>query len=184
MIRTMQRPLMAALASIMILAAFGCTQAPRAQVRDLDTYHVVTIGKMRYVTPDGFHMVSREPGSISHHYDRLPGTIITVSVDPTPPRSLKLDAEAEKTRFQGEIPNGFSRSAQYKKDDARERVTAFVEGQREDGQRLYGVMALIRENSDTATVKVVGYYENRDAITELVESVVRAIELTPPPPMY
>ncbi|CAN5483635.1 hypothetical protein BH09SUM1_BH09SUM1_29330 [soil metagenome] len=166
-----------AAAGLLVGALGACSTAPKAVVTDYDSFQTVKLGAASYTTPIGFHVIEEGPGYVIHSYDRMPDTYIRTEVNQNPPRSLKFDADAEKRKFMDEVPGAILKSVQYRERDERRRIRVLVDGLTKDNKRLYGSMMMVREEGNSAVIKVVGPYENRAAISRLTDNLASGVVL-------
>ena len=119
-------------------------------------------------------------GFVEHEIAALPDTTVRVAIDSNPPRSFKFDSDAEKRRFMDEIDNSILRSVQASRQPVKDGpvivseqrwMKVITEGQRRDGEKMTGVMLIIREGDRTATIKAIGPHENRLEINRAVETL-------------
>lgn len=191
--------LLQSLAAVVVLAVLsGCTGRLDIDVHDVDTYHVVKIGPVSYIAGEGLDVTEKGRTSVTHEVARIPGSILTVAVDPSPPRDFRFDADAEKRKFVKALPKGYLTSAQYGEVDdwvrargsagdiprgekafekkVQERVRVNARGTTPEGEELAGVMIVLREAGSTATVKVVGPYRQAPRLNALAESIADSVE--------
>jgi hypothetical protein len=135
------------------------------------------MGGMRYVTPQGVRATEQHGGEVRHEIASLPGTVVVVRYDSHPPRSLRFDADAEKRRFLDEVPAGELTSVQYHTEGGREHVKVKAKGMEKGGDALFGAMVLVRETNRTATIRLVGPWAQRDAISRITDDMARRVEL-------
>jgi hypothetical protein len=167
--------------TFLALASAGlssCYKAAKPRVGDFDTYQIVRLGPAEYVTPDGVKVTKTGPGFVEHQVNFLPNSTVRVEVDPNPPRDFKFDADAEKRRFLDELDNSYLRSAQYSENDGVRRIRVFAEGTR-DEQPVHGILYVIRQQTDTATIRLVGPRGDRVEINRLGERLADAMKLEP-----
>lgn len=167
--------LVAAVAGALLLA--GCASAPKAIVQDLDTYQVVDIGDVHYVTPDGITVTDKGRGFATHELRNLPGVKATVAVDANPPRDFRLDGDVEGRRFVRDLPGGQLTSVQFYELEGRQHLKILAKGTQKDGSGLFGTVVMIREGSKTAAVRATGPVGNRAEIDRLAEDISKRIEL-------
>ncbi|MBI1293057.1 hypothetical protein GC173_17755 [bacterium] len=154
----------------------GCSSAPRPVVQDFDTFQVVNIGQLRYTTPDGYHVVRQKAGYAIHEAGQLPGSTIMVKYDVNPPRNLNFDADAEKRQFLDQVPGARLTSAQYSEEGARKRIKIMVEGLTREKEQLRGALLMVREGNRTATVRIIGPWEDRNEINHQIEKLAASFE--------
>jgi hypothetical protein len=156
----------------------GCAGGPRPSVDDFDSYQIVQIGKLRYITPDGIRASDKRRGLVQHDILNHPDVFVKVAFDSNPPRSLRFDADAEKRRFLDQVPNGELTSVQYGEYEGRQHIKIMVRGRQRDGRLVHGNLLLLREGGNTATVRLIGPWEKRDAMNGYIESFSRTMEFT------
>lgn len=169
---------MLATAVFAIGLASGCGSKVRPEVQDFDSYQVIRMGPVRYITPEGMKVVKEGRDFVIHEDASIPGTTFTVRTETSPPRSLKFDADAEKRMFLSEVDQSRLTSAQYDEDKKRRTVTIFIEGLDEKTNTpLYGMMKVMRDGDDTASIRALGPRDQRHRITPVVERLSRDITL-------
>lgn len=167
------------LLAIAVLGLTACSRGPQPVVNNFDTFQTVQLGPISYTAPDGVRVTEKGPGYLVHEIERLPGVVVRVELDASPPRSLKLDADAAKRRFISGIPNGVLRSVQYDKLDQKEIIKVFADGNRETGEKLYGSMMMLRQGNRTARIKVQGPYEDRNQIENIMQRIAMEVKFSP-----
>ncbi len=160
-----------------VLVAGGCAVGSKPTVRDFDSYEEVTIGPVHYVTPQGTRVLEQGAGYVDHSIAAVPGGVFTVEVDPSPPRSLRDDADQKKRRFLRSIPNGRLTSVQYHEVGERRYVRVFAKGTTEGGKELTGVMTYLREKKSAAVVKSVGPLEYQNELRHATEDLAGRVKL-------
>jgi len=171
-----------AAAAALNLLLTGCATAPQAEVRDFDTYQVISLGDANYVTPMGVRAVNSGRGFVEHQIDHLPGVSVRVSIDPNPPRDFKFDSDAATRQFLDELDTSFLRSAQYSKpvyrngEEVRTQqwMKVFTEGQGSEGP-ISGVLLIVREQNETALIRLIGPRDKRFEMNQMVERIARAV---------
>lgn len=187
------------LAAVLVLTVLsGCAGRLNISVQDVDTYHVVKIGAASYIAGDGLAVTDTGRRSVTHEVGHIPGAVLTVSVDPNPPRDFRFDADAEKRKFVKALPRGYLTSAQYAEVDdwvrargaagelprgeeafekkIQERVRVNARGTTPAGEEIAGAMIVLREMGRTATVKVTGPYSEAPKLNILVERIADSVE--------
>ncbi len=162
----------------MITVLASCGSSNRPIVKDYDTYETVRIGPVYYTLPEEVSVVSTGTGYVDHESSKIKDTIIRVEVDTSPPRSLKFDADAERRRFLSEVPGSYTTSVQHVARDNQDNLKLLVRGRDSDGTMLYGAMSVLRSEGNTAVLKIVGPFSERDEINILAERLTPAFTLT------
>ncbi len=163
------------LAAITVAAA-GCQHMPRAEVKDYDTFQLINLGEVWYTAPEGLPVIERGRGYVVHSVDAIPGAHLRIEADPSPPRSLRVDAGTHKRRFVSEVAVLASSSVQYSDRKDREIVKVIARSRLDDPNARFGSMMLIRKDRTTAIVKVWGPLAKRTEMNNLIERMSRHIQ--------
>lgn len=174
----LRRTMLLAMGLVALVLASGCGSKVRPEVQDMDTYQVIRMGPVRYITPQGMRVVDKGRNYVVHQDEAIPGTTFTVRTETSPPRSLKFDADAEKRMFLSEVSRSRPTSAQYHEEKDRRTVTVFIEGVDEKTNTpLYGMLKVMREGDNTASIRALGPRDHRHRITPVVERLSRDLKL-------
>ncbi len=158
------------------LLAMGCAKKPEADIARFESFEMVQLGDFRYNTPMNVSTSSPRRGMLVHDYVHAPNTQLSVHLDLTPPRSLKLDGESEMRRFLTEIPRGQVQSVQYQEVRNLQNVRIFADGFDRNGNHLSGQLVMTRIGDKTMIFRAIGPMEEAEAITRLFEWFVRSLE--------
>lgn len=176
MIRRLPPPVLAATVVFAAGLVAGCAKPPMAGSQDFDTYQVVAIGPIEYVTPRGIRVVEEGPGYAVHEIASLPGTRVRVDLKVDPPRSLRIDSDAEMRRFLRELPAASWSSVLYDQISDRELVRVAAKGRTETGEPLFASLSVVREEGQTAVIRIVGPRDQSAQILDLAEDLGRRLE--------
>ncbi len=158
----------------------GCSHAPKPDIGDFDTYQVINIGEVKYITPNGLRAVDSGPGYVEHEIEDIPEALLRVEIETEPPRRLGFDADQRTRQFLREVPKSQLTNVQYDRRDGRHYLKMLSKGEAENGLPLYAEMSLIRDDNETILFKIVGPMEDQPEMSRLLERLSEAVVFQAP----